>query len=172
MKRRSIAVFALSGALALFGAGIAFGSDGNDALKTSEELVAMSKAGYEVAAPRSSNDVGWSFYMNFRDTDGAYPQKKEDDTSVYVYVQYKNMDRYNIYVDGVDNTNGSGRLACTDNGEAYVFKVGEFQIYNHVYENHKRYAQLTGYASYEGGSTGGLWSPDSVGYYPIINKGY
>ena len=165
MKKRLAGIVVLAGALALLLSGSAF------ALSESE-LEEYARNGFEVAAPRSSEDTGWSFYMNFHGTDAVFPREKEDWTSVYIYVQYKNMDRYNVYVDGVDDTNGSGRLACTDDGEAYVMRTGEFQIYNQVWEEGKKYAQLTGWATYEGGSTGGLWSPDSVGYYPTINKNH
>lgn len=182
MKGKKSIALILVGTLGMFCAQAAYASESPDATTSetptveqyysTDETPILPLLGPEftTASTRSSQDTGWSFSMKFHGTDGVLPRKKDNNSSVYIYVQYKNMDRYNVYVDGVEGESGSGRVACTDNGEAYVYRVGEFLISNWVHERRKPYAQLTGYASYEGGSTGGLWSPDSVGKYPYINK--
>lgn len=124
----------------------------------------------EYAKARSSADTGWDFDFVFNGTCGTDWRSKDNDTSAYIYVQYKYIDRYMVYIDGSDNSSGTNRVACTDYGSATVWKAGEFQIWNHVKEWGKSYAQLTGWANYEGGHSYGLWSPDSVGSYPIINN--
>ena len=122
---------------------------------------------------RSTVDSSWDFDFSFTGAtaEAPYWRSKDDYSSTYIGVSYKHCDRFMAYVDGASNSSGWDRLNCTQYGSAVVWSVGEFKIWNLVRENGKSYALLTGWANYEAGSAGGLWSPDcwNESAYQAIN---
>lgn len=160
-KRVFVAALALAGIVALSASNLAFADEGTTASQKQSPNI----------QERSSNDTPWNFNFGPNGTDGSDIREKENSTSVYVYVKYKNVGSYNTYVDGLDNTAGGGRVNCTYRNKAVVTRTGEFQIYNSVYEKGKTYAQLTAWGPSGGVRAGGVWSPDTQNQwnYPVLN---
>lgn len=152
------------------------------ATPTQEELdqIAILKANAENGiAPQTSSDSYFAFNLKDNTTAAANPATKDDDSSTYVYATKKNVNYCQLYVDGFW---GGTWHDCTY-GMATLRALGEYQIYQYVYENHRNQtgfstscpARLTAWRSNSGywddGYVCGLWSPDCVLYsnYPVLN---
>lgn len=152
------------------------------ATPTQEELdqIAILKANAENGiAPQTSSDSYFAFNLKDNTTAAADPATKDDDSSTYVYAKKKNVNYCQLYVDGFW---GGTWHDCTY-GMATLRTLGEYQIYQYVYENHRNQtgfstscpARLTAWRSNSGywddGYVCGLWSPDCVLYsnYPVLN---
>lgn len=152
------------------------------ATPTKEELdqIAILEANAENGiAPQTSSDSYFAFNLKDNTTAAASPATKDDDSSTYVYATKKNVNYCQLYVDGFW---GGTWHDCTY-GMATLRALGEYQIYQYVYENHRNQtgfstscpARLTAWRSNSGywddGYVCGLWSPDCVLYsnYPVLN---
>ncbi len=101
---------------------------------------------------------------------GSEPRRKDDSSSVYIFVMTKNLDRCKAYVDGATSANGPW-YNQTVYGYATIRDTGKFRIMSNVHENGYTMARLTGWADSQPGWVSGLWSPDSLGSYTAINGG-
>ncbi len=88
---------------------------------------------------------------------------KQDTTSHYI----KNTSGFNLWVRSLSSTD----VNCTTNNRAIV-QTGEWFIWNSVKEDGYSWCKLdiTTATSGTKGILRGVWSPDSVGSYPVANK--
>lgn len=130
-------------------------------------------------APLTSSDSGFQFNLKDNTTAAADPALKEDASSTYVRVYKKNVDYCRLYVDGY----WYGTWHDCTYKTATLTALGEYQIYQYVYENHQSQtgsssscpARLTAWranaAYWSDGYVCGYWSPDCVLYsnYTVLN---
>lgn len=152
------------------------------ATPTQEELdqIAILEANAENGiAPQTSNDSYFAFNLKDNTTATTAAAMKEDRSSTYVNVTKKNLDYCRLYVDGF----WYGTWHDCTYKMALLRSLGEYQIYQYVYENHSNQfgydfecpARLGAWrsdSSYWGdGYVCGVWSPDCVLYsnYPVLN---
>lgn len=152
------------------------------ATPTQEELdrIAILEANAENGiAPLTSNDSYFAFNLKDNTTAAASSAMKDNDSSTYVNLTKKNVDHCRLYVDGF----WYGTWHDCTYKTATLRSLGEYQIYQYVWENHRDQtgsatscpARLTAWrssSSYWGdGYVCGLWSPDCVLYsnYPVLN---
>lgn len=90
-------------------------------------------------------------------------REKEDDTYHYIY----NYSTIPLWVE----SRTTGGVNCTKGGHAIIPRSTERFITNYVYEWGYKPCWLRIYAGAENvsGMVSGLWSPDSVGSYPVAN---
>lgn len=90
-------------------------------------------------------------------------RRKEDSSFHYI----KNNSGFDLYVRSM---NGALTVNYT-NGNKAIVPGGQYFISNWVYERGAQYCKLNIISAKSGvtGRVNGLWSPDSVGSYPVVN---
>lgn len=128
--------------------------------------VLMSVSALTVPASASNyKDTYWSFSV---DADGrphrTELREKTDASGVYVY--YKAGTMNGVICDVLNSNNDS---MCLKQG--VIYKGQERKVAQYVYENGYRWCKLELRSDklYLGAGGSGVWSPDSVGYYPYVN---
>lgn len=142
---------------------------GGAAVAYADEAVGeLSPAGQEIKEMRANNhDTVFQFTLKYAGaTAGTEGREKEDDSSVYIYIDSLAGRAPRMFVDGSTSLYG-GWVDCTQ-GTYYGSKYGEYEIYNEVNENGYTAARLTSWAESSSGSVWGLWSPDCVGHFPRL----
>lgn len=142
-------------------------------ISTTALACALAFGSLAVAAPAfaaNTGDTSFVLAMNYTGaTYGTGWRAKEDASSSYIRVDYLSAP-CQVFVDGM---RWDGYVQdCTVNDRAYLGYRGEFAILQNVREWGFSQARLTSWAPYGPSTVSGWWSPDSWGWYPIINAGY
>jgi len=127
-----------------------------------------------IPASASTQDNYFSFYVgwNYSDAGITSAHDKEDASYTYMYNQ-STMDLW-VRAWGYTPTGPDGSMQWTIQTKNFyaIVPVGEYFITQYVYENGGRseYLEITkATKSTLFDQANGLWSPDSVGSYPIAN---
>lgn len=122
-----------------------------------------------------NSDRPFDFHFSmFSTSDRATIERKDDDSSAYVYLSSVNISAAKLYVDG--RAPGSLTMRnCMGGADATVNSGlhGQFCIRNLVFERYGSSgyaeAQLTGWGMGNTGDVTGEWSPDSMWSYTPLN---
>ena len=113
------------------------------------------------------SDTPFEFKFTWTNTtENTELRSKQDDSSSYINCTWSPANGWQVFVDGWSFDRGF--VNCTIR-RAFVPEPGEYQIQNLVYENGFDSARLGGYKTYATTYASVVWSPDSVGSYPIAN---
>lgn len=130
----------------------------------SAETAVISNDG-EVIERANTTDYSYNFQLYPKgDTGGTAFHRKDDSSSVYVWVQSRDG-VHRLFVDGALNENGYGFKDCT----ATVYRArytGQYRMRSYVKERGFGFARLTSWAEKEDGFVKGEWSPDSKYSWP------
>ena len=117
-------------------------------------------------------DKIYSFYVTCSRYGGAgYTGVEEKTNTSSVYMKLSTPRTVKVETQGSKYTNKNfNNYTC--NGDYAVVKTGEWFIYNNIGERlgSGAYARLAIWANTTAGNASGVWSPDSVGNYPVVNK--
>lgn len=116
-----------------------------------------------VAEPKNNTDKYFHFYMaSTGNTSGTGYRKKDDATSVYVYVKYSRGEP-RIFVDGAMNDKGASHRDCTaaNYRVAGIGEIKQRRMRNYVNEWGYSHARITSWADRGTSEIEGDWSPDS-----------
>lgn len=129
-------------------------------------LIATSVLSFPASAANISNS---KYEFNFSDwgRSSTAGRAKQDRSSTYIKCTQIPDGGFKVYVDGSHSSTG-GWTNRTVNGEAKASRTGEFLIQQLVYENGERYARLGAYRWWADRNAKGVWSPDSVGKFPVL----
>lgn len=123
-----------------------------------------------------NRDIPFDFHFTFWSTsDRATIERKDNDSSAYVYLKSVDIDAAQLYVDG--RSPGTSTFHnCMGGADAVVNRGlrGQYCIRNLVYERYGGAygyadAQLTGWGMGNEGNITGEWSPDSMYAYTPLN---
>ncbi len=116
------------------------------------------------ASAANITDTVWNFDLAYNHTSHTTAlREKTDDSSTYVY--YKNGTPSSLSCIVLNSEN---QPMWHKNGPAVRGEPG--LLYQTVYEQGYRFAKLKLSSSETYGGAGGVWSPDSVGSYPVLNR--
>lgn len=119
----------------------------------------------------NSSDTAFDFNFNYLATVcRTEGREKLDDSSCYIKASKLPSGGMEVRINGAHMQYKDTWKNVTVNN-AWISKtgVGRF-IQQLVYENGYAYAQLEGRKSNQTQDAAGVWSPDSVGNYPILNN--
>jgi len=115
----------------------------------------------------NTTDSAYTFDFNIFGKANTSGRPKQDSSSTYVKCNQLPNGGFRVYVDGSTSSNSGWKDRTI--GQPKITRTGEFLVQQLVYENGERYARLGGYCLGASQSAKGLWSPDSVGDFPILN---
>lgn len=145
-------------------------------------LVAFGVAGSPAQAaeivPYGNTTDTW-YYM-LLDVEGNGPlcgtaeREKQDTSPVYIRVDnlYYGLDTCHLLAQGRLAYNWGDWTNYTVNGFAILPGVGSFNIKSDIYESGCRSARILAVRSSNAGRFDGVWSPDSLYSYTVINNGW
>lgn len=125
--------------------------------------------GSTVLEPQSVTDYPVNFNFNLFSWECyTSPEWKEDYSSTYINAYDKNVASCFLEVWGSTAWNGIFTNR-TQGGSALLDREGEFLITQFVRESGEGWAKLKGLRNYSDGYLNGLWSADSIGWFPSLN---
>lgn len=120
----------------------------------------------------NTTDTAFAFSVNVnKPTVYIGGRAKQNSTSTYVHVYNVPSVYIRTDVQGYRPSSGTGNNYWTNEtiGGTVLLKKGQWFIRQLVYENGGRSARLKLQRVSTNGIVSGMWSPDSVGSYPIVN---
>ncbi len=152
----------------LSGSSVAFADDSTNEVAADESTAIATMASFDEIVTHES----WPnkpFYFNFYDNTSNVSQNtgvKENSTSFWLGVYKFDVDYCNFYADALI---GGQWIDCTSPGYGRVYRVGQYELYNQVWERYGRATcRLGGYrAANWQGWVSGEWTPDCEGNFSV-----
>lgn len=113
----------------------------------------------EIVPFANTDNSPYRFNVASDGTNGTEYRQKQDDTSVYIWIQSWWGVPVRLYADGAINSSGWLNMDCTQ-GTYRSNHPGEWQMYNLVRENGRTWCRLTCWGERGSGGVEGEWSPD------------